>query len=128
MKTSIATMLLLGSMVGLPARQDDPESFVEPAPAIVYEQPVTYEAPVVYEMPVVYYAPVFYLCTPEQMAAMWQPPPPPPPEPCAPSTVLYIGGSRGSYSVTHYGVCTPNVIYFGSGQAGAQGYQFSLRR
>lgn len=98
-----------------------------PAP-VIYNEPVVYNAPVNYEGPVIYNAPVVYnnggfvnvnapdyqqpcnyLGYPDAYSC--------PPSGYSPS-VIYVGGSQGSYggyNYSGYGSCSPNVIYIGAG-------------
>jgi hypothetical protein len=95
-------------------------------PPVPVVQPVTYTEPVVYQQPttIVVQGPVVI----QQLVEGY----PQPAQACYPpaATVIYVAGPGGcaqDYCAPR-GCQTPNVIYFGRGQAYSQGYNFSHRR
>ena len=123
MKTTC--FLLATGLLAVTAAAQDVE--YNPTPAVVYQAPVTYQAPVVYNAPVVYQAPMYY-GTPDTSGAS---------EPAACAPTCYAAASTAAYiqSCAQPACYQPascgnsvQVIGFGCGQAGQQGYYFRLRR
>lgn len=138
MKTIAAVTVILlaacASYAQVEAPPIDPNAPVQLVPAVVYQAPVVYTAPVVYNSPVVYEAPVIY--QPPTVAA------PPPPMPYIPPVMQEIAPNVYQYSDKVLIIASPmypeppefspgggaQVIYFGGGQGGRQGYHFSHPR
>jgi hypothetical protein len=90
---------------------------------LAYTTPVVYSMPVVYQSPVIYYGPVFYLASAAAAACYTG---------CgsfcpAPSTVIHIGGSGGSYIYSNCGddPYGSTVVYFGRGPVSVRSHRYS---
>lgn len=122
MKTTLCVLL-----AGFPAicLQAQDETYYEPAPspAVVYQSTVTYQVPVVYQAPVIYQAPVsFQAPVYYEGAAAGQ-------YPSTPNVIYVAGPGSCGPNFYNYPRCfSPNVIFFGQGEAYQRGYHFRHRR
>ena len=122
MKTKLC--ILLGGLAAITLQaQDETYAVPESSPAIVYQSTVIYQVPVVYQAPVIYQAPVsFQAPVSYEPAAVPQCP--------SPANVIYVGGpgSCGPNFYNYPRYCSPNVIFFGQGEAYLRGYHFRHSR
>ena len=120
MKLRLAVIVVAGVLVTALHAQDEVYSEPPPADAVVYQAPVTYQVPVVYQAPVIYQSSVTF-----QAPVSYDPSPAGGYYPATPNVIYVAGPGSCGPNFTHYPrYYSPNVIYFGHGEAYQRGYHF----